>query len=656
MATWQRADLINQEVAEILSDSIGAVEEVTGLFETLVGLLADVGEFIAQFQVDRVNGFLALIQAVIEQIQNAINDFRNSGAYLLLTYPTSIEDSGGLPGFIQQVAQSFEDKNDKNRPQFSDNATFYAFVGLAGATSPLPIFQQLQNIGKLAGSERTSKADFALRLLNQPHAILQEVPPVNQRTDVTLEFFPNAAAFPSSGLLDFGSEVIRYTKPPAETQINAPARPYLDIQGSKLKNAYFKFPHRLLELVRIRTATDEWNRDMEQFAIGPDQLSRVKNTDQAPEKTLNLNYCYTTNTLLPRPSPVAFPTTTTRTRIKRDAQGNPIIDDSLVSTQTYTVEASDGRLVTRTIAEGKTQIPETETVEQPANLMGFLEQAGAIEGEGSFGFEYAFQQLNLTNLPQVRMPALEADPKNGIEEQPERYFTPSSSGFCRIGDEVAVYRNLTKGGEPLYEPFTEPVSLDVLATERHEIGEPVVFLQGTPDLPSSQFPDWSSFTLAGLFPFLGEVFSGIDSILNGILLTESSNNALLRTVRAITQSLTDLGDRIEAISDALSAFQSLLTADLSFLTISGVQGQQGFITELQNAENAPDFPQGTFVVGFVALTATPGVNEQQLEEMVRNIFDKPLEIPPKLKETLQDPLDVVFGGSAFDTLSKIIGG
>lgn len=165
VATWGGLDI--QIVSE---DVVNAVEAVRGFLELVNGALEialSVGEVVRAFVTTNLNLARALANQLIAALRNLIQDLFSLGLYINLGDNDLVKRGvsnlkGGYPAYERRMLTRLNDRNDPNRPNFTESSTVLALFYYIGVdvsfTDDLldtrkfaPLLQFLRAFGSLFG-------------------------------------------------------------------------------------------------------------------------------------------------------------------------------------------------------------------------------------------------------------------------------------------------------------------------------------------------------------------------------------------------------------------------------------------------------------------------------------------------------------------------
>lgn len=150
--TWKTIDL-----SSIFPPTLGALislsSTIVGGVNTVLETFIVVAEIVKLFIVDYTDPILAIVEAFIEQLENFFKDLKETGVYMLSTYPESLQDKQTFGSFLNGIAASSIDTSDPHRPQFSEDASIGGIVIMAGAESALDIADLMKTLGKIFNFE-----------------------------------------------------------------------------------------------------------------------------------------------------------------------------------------------------------------------------------------------------------------------------------------------------------------------------------------------------------------------------------------------------------------------------------------------------------------------------------------------------------------------
>jgi len=150
MAAWipfTLERLFPNEMAQVASAITSAASVVADLLITIGTII----EIISTLLLGFVDIIAATLQALIDAIKNALRDLIATGFYVCFHYPSSwkLDDWEARKflspkRFVQDLAHSFDDGLDSERPQFSDDAYVAGLVLMLGAPTLADLWELLK--------------------------------------------------------------------------------------------------------------------------------------------------------------------------------------------------------------------------------------------------------------------------------------------------------------------------------------------------------------------------------------------------------------------------------------------------------------------------------------------------------------------------------
>jgi len=145
MANWidiNLEDLLPESLERLIDQIAGLAEKVAIALQTLGTVVSIIGAFVQGV----MDALASAIQLLLDAVNNFLNDLLHTGVYICVHMPTSLALARSPDKWIEDIALSFNDLNDLERPQFSDQAYVGGLVIMGGA----PNFQDLwQILGQL---------------------------------------------------------------------------------------------------------------------------------------------------------------------------------------------------------------------------------------------------------------------------------------------------------------------------------------------------------------------------------------------------------------------------------------------------------------------------------------------------------------------------
>ena len=136
MADWETFDLSDVlPGADELEELQTAVDTLVALGDVAIAVL----EVLRAFLVGIPNPLSPILSVLLNELQQVIDNLRETGAFGLYLFPTTLEEiefyKGGYFKFRQLFLQSLYDVEDPNRPQVGASGTLGAFFILANRAS-----------------------------------------------------------------------------------------------------------------------------------------------------------------------------------------------------------------------------------------------------------------------------------------------------------------------------------------------------------------------------------------------------------------------------------------------------------------------------------------------------------------------------------------
>lgn len=132
MAEWETFnldDVLPDEVTDAAESSSDFIGSLAGVVRTALGLLRVLSAFLSDFP---PNPLTAVVATLVDQIRDILEDLRESGVFLLMAMPRTVEDveryRGGIQNFERIVNRSLYDVADANRPQFGSTGRMGGIV------------------------------------------------------------------------------------------------------------------------------------------------------------------------------------------------------------------------------------------------------------------------------------------------------------------------------------------------------------------------------------------------------------------------------------------------------------------------------------------------------------------------------------------------
>ena len=149
--TWKGVNLQDMIPGREL---IPAIQAVFDPIQAALQWVVDGLEVIKQFLIGLDYPIVALIQALIDQIQTLLDDLRASGVYELDVFPDFMHDPemtsilGGYPSLVRKIVGSLNDVEDYNRPTFSSSAFMGGVVLMVNTNELGPLIKAINLILK----------------------------------------------------------------------------------------------------------------------------------------------------------------------------------------------------------------------------------------------------------------------------------------------------------------------------------------------------------------------------------------------------------------------------------------------------------------------------------------------------------------------------
>jgi len=145
---WQSLtldELLPADIATLASDAA----DILSPFSTAIGTLATLVSTLSAFIIDAVDPFDAIVSALITDINDFVNDLRNTDVFALIQNPKQ----RSMSSFLSELSISFFDQTDPNRPIFSSGATVGGIVVVAGAQLETNFVDLADKIGQIFSIE-----------------------------------------------------------------------------------------------------------------------------------------------------------------------------------------------------------------------------------------------------------------------------------------------------------------------------------------------------------------------------------------------------------------------------------------------------------------------------------------------------------------------
>jgi len=133
--TWGTIEFVVPDFLEPTRDAVNAFFTVLiNILNILLGILEILKVFVGAF----LDPVIALIETLLDLIQQILNDLRNAGLYIhgdfyIVAGPDFKELRGGFQAYEQRMISRFVDRRDPNRPNISNNSTCIAVFLYTGA-------------------------------------------------------------------------------------------------------------------------------------------------------------------------------------------------------------------------------------------------------------------------------------------------------------------------------------------------------------------------------------------------------------------------------------------------------------------------------------------------------------------------------------------
>jgi len=150
VADWETFDLSDVlPGADELEELQTAVDTLVALGDVAIAVL----EVLRAFLVGIPNPLSPILSVLLNELQQVIDNLRETGAFGLYLFPTTLEEiefyKGGYFKFRQLFLQSLYDVEDPNRPQVGASGTLGAFFILANRASVAEYIRQVISLSRL---------------------------------------------------------------------------------------------------------------------------------------------------------------------------------------------------------------------------------------------------------------------------------------------------------------------------------------------------------------------------------------------------------------------------------------------------------------------------------------------------------------------------